>query len=116
MSQLENPSPEEIKGILEKSGVIAVVGLSPKPERVSNEVASYLQSKGYKVLTALSGEEALEFLNNDRNKFDLIVTDYVMRKMTHIVDGGVVTDIAGNDAGVCDTNGDGEVVVGETDI
>ncbi|MBW1897547.1 MAG: response regulator [Deltaproteobacteria bacterium] len=40
-----------------------------------------LQSRNHKVLTASSAEEALEFLNNDHNKFELIVTDYVMPGM-----------------------------------
>jgi len=40
-----------------------------------------LGSRGYKVLTASSGKEALEFLNNDHNKFELIVTDYAMPGM-----------------------------------
>ena len=43
-----------------------------------------LQSRGYKVLTASSGKEALEILNNDHNKFELIITDYVMPCMDGI--------------------------------
>jgi len=78
MSQLENPSPEEIKGILEKSGVIAVVGLSPKPERVSNEVASYLQSKGYKIIPVnpgydqILGEKSYPSLTDIPEKVDIV--------------------------------------------
>ena len=59
MSQLENPSPREIKRILEKSGVIAVLGLSPKPERASNEVAAYLQGKGYKIIPVNPGYDRI---------------------------------------------------------
>lgn len=36
--------------ILQQSKNIAVVGLSPKAERASFEVAQYLQSKGYRIL------------------------------------------------------------------
>lgn len=36
--------------ILKQSKNIAVVGLSPKAERASFEVAQYLQSKGYRIL------------------------------------------------------------------
>jgi predicted CoA-binding protein len=80
MSQLENPSPEEIKGILEKSGVIAVVGLSPKPERASNEVASYLQSKGkgYKIIPVnpgydqVLGEKSYPSLADIPEKVDIV--------------------------------------------
>ena len=39
-----------VRDILEKSKVIAVVGLSPKPERDSHEVAKYLQDQGYRIV------------------------------------------------------------------
>ena len=40
----------EIKSVLENSKTIAVLGLSPKPERDSNKVASYLKEKGFKIM------------------------------------------------------------------
>ena len=40
----------EIKDILEKHRVVAVVGLSPNPERPSHRVARYLQSAGYRIV------------------------------------------------------------------
>lgn len=36
--------------ILAESKVIAVVGLSPSPDRASHDVAAYLQSKGYRII------------------------------------------------------------------
>ncbi len=36
--------------LLENAKTIAVVGLSPKPERASYEVAAYLQQHGYRVI------------------------------------------------------------------
>ncbi|MCL0091982.1 CoA-binding protein [Dehalococcoidales bacterium] len=36
--------------ILDSSQVIAVVGLSPKPDRPSYQVASYLKENGYKII------------------------------------------------------------------
>jgi len=36
--------------ILESSRVVAVVGVSPKPDRPSYKVASYLKQHGYKVI------------------------------------------------------------------
>ena len=45
-----NPADEEIKEILEKNKVVAVVGLSPKPERDSHKVAKYLQDHGYRIV------------------------------------------------------------------
>ncbi len=39
-----------IKNMLELSKVIAVVGLSDKPDRDSYQVAAYLQHQGYKII------------------------------------------------------------------
>jgi uncharacterized protein len=44
------PSPDPIAQILRSSKTIAVVGLSSNPRRPSHEVASYLQSVGYKII------------------------------------------------------------------
>jgi len=44
------PSDTEVRDVLTRARTIAVVGLSDKPERDSNEVARYLQSKGYRVI------------------------------------------------------------------
>jgi uncharacterized protein len=41
---------EETKKILGESKTIAVVGISPKEDRPSYRVASYLQSHGYRIL------------------------------------------------------------------
>lgn len=52
-----------------------------------NQLASLrvgLQSRNYKVLTASSGKEVLEFLKNYHNKIELIITDYVMPGMDGI--------------------------------
>ena len=43
-----NAAPEEVRALLEAVHVIAVVGLSDKPERDSYHVAAYLQSRGYR--------------------------------------------------------------------
>lgn len=45
-----NPPIEKIKDILLNARHIAVVGLSPKPQRPSHMVASYLQSFGYHII------------------------------------------------------------------
>jgi predicted CoA-binding protein len=41
---------EGLQHLLTTARTIAVVGLSDKPERDSNEVARYLQSQGYRIL------------------------------------------------------------------
>ncbi|HYA54372.1 MAG TPA: CoA-binding protein [Thermoplasmata archaeon] len=40
----------ELRDVLGRARTIAVVGLSDKPERDSNEVARYLQSQGYRIV------------------------------------------------------------------
>jgi len=44
------PSDEELRAILTQSRTIAVVGLSDKPDRDSNEVARYLKEQGYRIV------------------------------------------------------------------
>ena len=44
------PEPARVREILRTSHRIAVVGLSPKPERPSHGVASYLQRAGYTIV------------------------------------------------------------------
>jgi uncharacterized protein len=43
-------SDEELRDVLGHARTIAVVGLSDKPDRDSNEVARYLQSQGYRIV------------------------------------------------------------------
>lgn len=45
-----NPSPDEIRALLQTVHSIAVVGLSPNPARPSFSVARGLQSKGYRIV------------------------------------------------------------------
>lgn len=50
MSTFENPSDEAIRELLEQVRNIAVVGLSPKPDRPSYVVAHHLKGYGYRVI------------------------------------------------------------------
>ena len=51
---------EDIKKILSDSKTVAVVGISPKEDRPSYIVASYLKSKGYRIIPVRpDGEEIL---------------------------------------------------------
>ncbi len=45
-----NVTDEELRSVLTGARTIAVVGLSDKPDRDSNEVARYLQAQGYRVI------------------------------------------------------------------
>jgi len=46
----QNPSPEEIKALLQRVKTIAVVGLSPKPDRPSFGVSQAMQRFGYRIV------------------------------------------------------------------
>ncbi|MBO9608266.1 MAG: CoA-binding protein [Paenibacillaceae bacterium] len=46
----ENPSRDQIKELLEQTKLIAVVGLSDNPEKVSHMVAQAMQDKGYRII------------------------------------------------------------------
>lgn len=49
----------EIKDILENAKTIAILGLSPKPERDSNKVARYLKDHGYRIIPVRPGREEI---------------------------------------------------------
>jgi hypothetical protein len=46
----QNPAPEDIKALLKRVKTIAVVGLSPKPDRPSFGVAQAMQRFGYRIV------------------------------------------------------------------
>jgi uncharacterized protein len=46
----QNPSPDEIKALLQRVKTIAVVGLSPKPDRPSFGVSQAMQRFGYRIV------------------------------------------------------------------
>ena len=67
-----------VRDILEESKVIAVVGLSPKPERDSHEVAKYLQDQGYRIVPVnpkadtILGEKSYPDLASIPEKVDVV--------------------------------------------
>ena len=48
-----------IAEILRRSRTIAVVGLSPKPERASYKVSQYMQSQGYRIIPVYPREDTI---------------------------------------------------------
>ena len=53
------PADAELAAILTGARTIAVVGLSEKPERDSNEVARYLQAQGYRIVPVNPAQAAV---------------------------------------------------------
>ncbi len=50
---------EALRALLREAKTIAVVGLSPKPTRPSNEVARYLQEAGYRIVPVNPGHSTI---------------------------------------------------------
>jgi predicted CoA-binding protein len=79
------PSDQELRSILGDAKVVAVVGLSSKPERDSNSVAAYLQRKGYRIIpvnpneTEVLGERAYATLSDVPADIDIDVVDVFRR-------------------------------------
>ena len=49
----------DIKDILDNAKTIAILGLSPKPERDSNRVAIYLKDHGYSIIPVRPGKQEI---------------------------------------------------------
>jgi len=54
-----NSNPDEIREILKQVKTIAVIGLSPNPEKDSHRVAKYLQEHGYKIIPVYPKEDEI---------------------------------------------------------
>ncbi len=71
-------SDSEIKKFLLKYKTIAVLGMSPKPERDSNRVAVYLKEHGYKIIPIrpaqreILGEKAYPTLDSIQQAVDIV--------------------------------------------
>lgn len=77
----------KIRSILKNSKTVAVVGLSPRPERDSYEVAHYLQGAGYKIIPVnpkadeILGEKAYPDLASVPGKIDVVD---IFRRPEHV--------------------------------
>ena len=74
-----NPDLREIRDILQRSGRVAVVGLSDRPYRTSHRIAGALQSYGFKIFPVnpnlrgpVLGEEPYESVQNIPAPVDIV--------------------------------------------
>lgn len=65
------PSPEDIKDILTKSRVIAVVGLSDKRMRPSNRIGKFLKARGYTIIPVNPGYDTVIGLKSYKSLLDI---------------------------------------------
>ncbi len=71
-------SEAEFKKILKDAKVIAVIGLSAKPERDSNKVARYLKENGYRIIPVnpvedeILGEKVVRSLDEIDEPVDIV--------------------------------------------
>lgn len=69
---------DEIRNMLETARAIAILGLSPKPERDSNMVARYLKENGYRIIPVrpaqkqILGEKAYGSLDDIKETVDIV--------------------------------------------
>ena len=81
---------QEIKGLLSTYKTVAVVGISLKPDRPSHVVASYLQSKGYRIIPVrpdggvVLGEKVYQSLREIPKEITIDVVD-VFRKSAEVL-------------------------------
>ena len=74
----QNPSDEEVRALLLRIKNIAVLGLSPKPDRPSHGVAQVMQNAGYRIIpvhpgaTEILGEKAYADLSSVPDTIDLL--------------------------------------------
>jgi len=98
MSEIANPPSDAIKKLLQESKTIAIVGLSPKPDRASNDVAGYLKKNGYRIIPVnpghdeILGEKSYASLSEIPEKIDIVD---IFRRPEHvgpIIDEALKTD------------------------
>lgn len=91
-TMFENPSGDEMRALLAGAKTIAVVGLSPNPERPSHRIARRLQQWGYRVvpvrpaLAEVLGEKAYARLSQVPGKIDLVNVFRAADQLDPVVD------------------------------
>lgn len=90
--KFKNPSDDQINNLLLRVRTIAIVGLSPNPERPSYQVAKKIRTFGYKIIPvrlgvdAILGEKAYPDLRSVPDKIDLVDVFRASQYVDAIVD------------------------------
>jgi len=94
-----NPAPDEMRALLARVRTIAVVGLSPRPERPSHRIARRLQEWGYRVIPVrpavreVLGERAYARLADLPETPDLVDVFRAARALDAIVDACIARGV-----------------------
>jgi uncharacterized protein len=88
----QNPTPDAIRELLGRIKTIAVLGLSPKPNRPSHHVAKMMQSFGYRIIpvrpatSEVLGEKAYPSLSALPQPVDLVDVFRASEYLDEVVD------------------------------
>lgn len=88
----QNPPPARLAAILDSAGTVAVVGLSPRPERPSHRIARALQGFGYTIIPvrpavgAVLGEPAYASLRDLPSRPDVVNVFRAAEHLDAVVD------------------------------
>lgn len=88
----QNPSSEQMKALLTRAHSIAVVGLSPKPNRPSYHVAQAMQGFGFRIipvrplLASVLGEQVYTSLTEVSEPIDLVNVFRAAEHLDSLVD------------------------------
>lgn len=92
MAPFQNPSPDRLRELLQEVRTIAVVGLSPRPNRPSFQVAQAMQRFGYRIapvrptVESVLGERAYVDLHAVPDAIDRVNVFRNPREIAPIVD------------------------------
>ena len=87
-----NPSTEEIRTLLTRARTVAVVGLSPEPDRPSHKVASALQGFGFRIIPVhpmareILGEKVYPDLASVPEQIDLVDVFRAPEQVDEVID------------------------------
>lgn len=93
--RFQNPSDAQIRELLLRVKNIAVVGLSPKPDRASYRVAQVMQQAGYRIIPVrpmveqILGEQAWPDLESVPDPIDLVDVFRRAEEIDAVVDSAI---------------------------
>ncbi|HYA38104.1 MAG TPA: CoA-binding protein [Candidatus Methylomirabilis sp.] len=99
MENFQNPPEAEIKALLQSVRTIAMVGLSPRPNRPSHRVATQMQRFGYRIIPvrpavdAVLGQKAYPSLGAVPDKIELVDVFRAPEHVDAIVDECIALDL-----------------------